>query len=85
MPAIAGFVPAPIPRRLRQDHSPAARDFWKVSKTTFICAISGTILPLVLGLLAVLVAWNDFPSRQIWRGVLLFPYIVPIVAVAFVQ
>lgn len=60
------------------------RGFVELLTTTMIYAIFGTILPIVLGLLAALVARKAFFGRQFFRGMLLFPYVAPIVAVTLV-
>lgn len=59
------------------------RGFWTVLWTTVLYTIFGTITSILLGLGAALVARDFFPGRQIFRGVLLIPYIAPIVAMAF--
>ncbi|HRX02235.1 MAG: sugar ABC transporter permease [Anaerolineae bacterium] len=61
-----------------------ARGFGELLRTTVIYAVFGTILPIVLGLIAALLAREPFRGRQLFRGVLLFPYIAPIVAVTLV-
>lgn len=61
-----------------------SRNFWPLLRTTLIYAIFGTALPILLGLAAALLARDFFPGRNIWRGFMLFPYIAPVVAVAFV-
>lgn len=60
------------------------RGFLELLQTTFIYAIFGTILPMVMGLIAALLAREVFIGRGIWRGMMLFPYIAPIVAVVYV-
>ncbi len=59
------------------------RNFWPVLRTTIIYAIGGTVLSILLGLVAAMVAREAFPGRQLFRGFLLVPYIAPIVAMAF--
>jgi multiple sugar transport system permease protein len=59
------------------------RNFWPILQTTLIYSIFGTILSILLGLIAAMVARDAFPGRQIFRGFLLVPYIAPIVAMAF--
>jgi len=61
-----------------------ARGSGELLRTTVIYAVFGTILPIVLGLIAALLAREPFRGRQLFRGVLLFPYIAPIVAVTLV-
>jgi multiple sugar transport system permease protein len=61
-----------------------SRGFWPLLRTTFIYAFFGTALPIILGLIAALLARDAFRGRQIFRSVLLFPYIAPVVATAFI-
>ncbi len=60
------------------------RNFWPILRTTLTYTVLGTILSLILGLLAALLVLDAFPGRNVFRGFLLFPYIAPVVAVAFV-
>lgn len=61
-----------------------ARGFWPMLRTTLIYSTVGTALPITMGLLAALVARDAFPGRQFFRGILLFPYVAPIVATTLV-
>jgi multiple sugar transport system permease protein len=61
----------------------AGRNFWPVFQTTVIYTVFGTILSILLGLGAAMIARDYFPGRQLFRGFLLVPYIAPIVAMAF--
>lgn len=58
--------------------------FWKVLQVTFEYTIGSTILALLMGLWAALIVRDTFPGRNIVRGFLLFPYIAPVVSVAFI-
>jgi multiple sugar transport system permease protein len=60
-----------------------ARNFWPVLATTLIYTFGGTLLSILLGLAAALIARHSFPGLQLFRGFLLVPYIAPIVAMAF--
>ncbi len=60
------------------------RDFWPVLRTTFIYTIFGSILSILLGLWAALTLRKVFRGRSIVRGLVLFPYVVPVIAAAFV-
>jgi multiple sugar transport system permease protein len=60
------------------------RDFWPVLQTTFIYTIGGTILSILMGLVAALSLKGAFRGRALVRGVVLFPYVVPVIAAAFV-
>ena len=59
-------------------------DFWPVLRTTFVYTIGGTVLSILLGLCAALSLQKAFRGRSLIRGVVLFPYVVPVVAAAFV-
>jgi multiple sugar transport system permease protein len=61
-----------------------ASDFWPVLRTTFIYTILGTILSIALGLWAALTLTKAFRGRALVRGLVLFPYVVPVIAAAFV-
>lgn len=60
------------------------RDFWPVLRTTFVYTIFGSILSILLGLWAALTLRKAFRGRSIVRGLVLFPYVVPVIAAAFV-
>jgi multiple sugar transport system permease protein len=57
-------------------------DFWSLLLRTFVYAIAGTTVALFLGTWAALVVRQAFPGRRLVRGLLLFPYVVPVVAAA---
>lgn len=61
-----------------------ARGFWGLVRTTFAYAFFGTSLALLLGLWAAMVVRRTFPGRTLVRGLILVPYVIPIVASAFV-
>lgn len=61
----------------------AGRNFWPVLSTTLIYTVASSLLAILLGLLAALLVNERFPGRGLLRGALLFPYIAPVVAVAF--
>lgn len=60
------------------------RGFWETVRTTFIYAIGGTFLSVGLGLWAAMVVKKAFIGRSMVRGLMLFPYIAPVIAVTFV-
>lgn len=62
----------------------ATRDIGRVMLTTILYAVFGSTGALLLGLFAALLVNHDFRGRGIIRGLLLFPYVAPIVAVAFI-
>lgn len=58
--------------------------FWGVLRVTFAYTIGSTILALLMGLWAAVIVRDAFPGRNLFRGFLLFPYIAPVVSVAFI-
>ena len=58
-------------------------EFWPVLLTTLIYTVAGSALSIALGLLAALLVHGEFPGRGLLRGILISPYIAPIVAVTF--
>jgi multiple sugar transport system permease protein len=58
--------------------------FGTLLSTTLIYTFGSAFLTILLGLSAALLARDAFPGRQIFRGTVLFPYIAPVVAVAFI-
>ncbi len=58
--------------------------FWPAIRNTIVYAVGGTVLSLALGLWAALVVRKPFWGRPMVRGLMLFPYVVPVVAAALV-
>ena len=58
-------------------------EFWGVLGVTLFYTFFGTIGAIVLGLFAALLLDRDFRGKGIFRGLMLFPYVAPIIAVAF--
>jgi multiple sugar transport system permease protein len=58
-------------------------EFWTVLRVTFYYTIFGTAGALILGLFAALLLNNAFRGRGFLRGLFLFPYVAPVIAVAF--
>ena len=58
-------------------------DFVDLLRTTLLYAVLGTSLSILLGLWAALTVRHAFPGRSMVRGLILFPYVVPVVAAAF--
>jgi multiple sugar transport system permease protein len=58
--------------------------FWSALRVTFTYTIASTVLAILLGLWAALIVRDAFPGRNVFRGLLLFPYIAPVVSVAFI-
>lgn len=60
-----------------------ASEFWTVLWVSFVYTIGGTLGALILGLLAAQLLMTAFPGRAVLRGLFLFPYVSPVIAVAF--
>ena len=58
-------------------------EFWGVLGVTLFYTIVGTIGALVFGLFAALLLNKSFKGQGILRGLYLFPYVAPVIAVAF--
>jgi multiple sugar transport system permease protein len=61
----------------------SADEFWSVLRVTFYYTIFGTGGALVLGLFAAQLLNTVFIGRGVMRGLFLFPYVSPVIAVAF--
>ena len=59
------------------------RDFWETLRTTLAYAFFGTVLSIAMGMWAALVVKKAFIGRSAVRGLMLFPYIAPVIAVTF--
>ncbi len=59
------------------------REFWKSVRITVIYTVFGTIGAIALGLFAALLMNTSFRGRAVIRGLLLFPFVAPVIAVAF--
>jgi len=57
---------------------------WGAAVTSVVYSLSATILTLIVGLVASLLLNRPFRGRGVTRAVFLFPYVAPIVSVAFV-
>ena len=60
-----------------------ASDFWNVIWATFFYTVFGTFGAMLFGLLAALLLNQSFRGKGFLRGLYLFPYIAPVIAVAF--
>lgn len=58
-------------------------EFWEVLGVTIFYTVFGTIGAIVVGLFAALLLNKSFKGQGILRGLYLFPYVAPIIAVAF--
>lgn len=57
---------------------------WGAFVTTIVYSFASTILTMFLGLIAAIILNREFVARGFVRAVFLFPYIAPVVSVAFV-
>ncbi|MGV6811006.1 MAG: carbohydrate ABC transporter permease [Brevirhabdus sp.] len=58
-------------------------EFWTVLWVTLFYTVFGTIGALVVGLFAAMLLNKSFRGQGIMRGLYLFPYVSPVIAVAF--
>ncbi len=58
-------------------------DFGRILFTTLIYTVSGSALSILVGLMAALLVNGKFHGRGLLRGLLISPYIAPVVAVTF--
>ena len=58
-------------------------EFWSVLWVTLFYTIFGTVGALMFGLFAALLLNKSFKGQGILRGLYLFPYVSPVIAVAF--
>ncbi len=61
----------------------SSSEFWTVLRVSLYYTIFGTLGALVLGLFAAQILNTAFKGRNILRGLFLFPYVAPVIAVAF--
>ena len=58
-------------------------EFWTVMWVTLFYTVFGTLGALLFGLFAALLLNKSFRGQGILRGLYLFPYVAPVIAVAF--
>ena len=59
-------------------------EFLTAARTTLLYSVFGTSGAILLGLAAALLVRRSFPGRGFVRGILLLPYVAPVVAIAFI-
>jgi multiple sugar transport system permease protein len=59
-------------------------DSWGAAVTSIVYSFAGTTTTILVGLVAALLLNRPFRARGLARAVFLFPYVAPIVSVAFV-
>jgi multiple sugar transport system permease protein len=57
--------------------------FWKAVLTTVIYVVATTVGTTLVGLVVALVMNQEFPLRGLVRGLILLPYVAPVIAVVF--
>ena len=60
-----------------------ATEFWDVLWVSIVYTVFGTLGALILGLFAAQLMMTAFPGRSVLPGLFLFPYVSPVIAVAF--
>lgn len=58
-------------------------DFWPALVVTVVYTLFSTLGAIVLGLFAAQLLNRGFKGRGVMRGLMLFPYVAPVIAVAF--
>jgi len=58
-------------------------DFWRSFKTSMIFTTTTVIGTTLLGLGTALLLNRDFPGRSIIRGIILLPYVTPVISAVF--
>ena len=58
-------------------------EFWGVLGATLFYTVFGTVGALVVGLFAAMLLNKEFRGQGVLRGLYLFPYVAPVIAVAF--
>ncbi|MCR8549787.1 sugar ABC transporter permease [Salipiger sp. P9] len=58
-------------------------EFWSVLGVTLFYTVFGTLGALIMGLFAAMLLNKSFKGQGILRGLYLFPYVAPVIAVAF--
>ncbi len=58
-------------------------EFWTVMGVTIFYTVFGTVGALLFGLFAAMLLNKSFRGQGILRGLYLFPYVAPVIAVAF--
>ncbi len=61
----------------------SSSEFWPALVTTFAYTFFGAVGAIILGLLAAQLVNGDFRGKSLVRGLLLFPYVAPVISVAF--
>lgn len=57
---------------------------WGAAVTTIVYSFASTVLTMIIGLIAALLLNRPFKARGLVRSIFLFPYVAPVISVAFV-
>jgi multiple sugar transport system permease protein len=60
------------------------RNFWSVVRNSFVWVLGSTSLQLVVGTTIALVLNRPLRLRGLWRGLMLIPWVMPVVVVAII-
>jgi multiple sugar transport system permease protein len=82
----ADFIGLENYRRVVDDFAFKFQGFknWGAAVTSIVYSVGATILTMAVGLAAALILNRRFRARGLTRAIFLFPYVAPIVSVAFV-
>lgn len=58
-------------------------EIFTLLKTSLYYSVFGTLGAIIFGLFAAQILFVAFPGRFLFRGIFLFPYVAPVIAVAF--
>jgi multiple sugar transport system permease protein len=58
-------------------------EFWSSIRTTVVFTLVSSVLATGLGLIVALIMNREFPGRKYARGMILLPYVIPVIAAAF--
>lgn len=64
-------------------HVLSGSEFWPAFWVTIVYTVGGSVFSILLGLFAAQLLNASFPGQGLLRGLFLFPYIAPVIAVAF--
>jgi multiple sugar transport system permease protein len=62
----------------------SSSEFFSAAKVTLMYSVFGTTGAIMLGLIAALLVRRSFPGRGFVRGVMLLPWVAPVVAITFI-
>ena len=62
----------------------SSSDFFAAARVTLIYSVCGTAGAIALGLIAALLVRRTFRGRGLVRGVMLLPWVAPVVAITFI-